>query len=89
MSNRVQNYIHKYLQNSKINREKFVKNKMIYNEYIAMSRLPNINKIIKRKMTTYSGSGGNGGGNNGGGNYLVMVMAALGAYISTEISKKK
>jgi hypothetical protein len=56
------------LQNSKLNREKFVKNKKLYIESICKNRQQNYNKIITRKMSCFSYTGysfyegGNGGG---------------------------
>jgi adenine specific DNA methylase Mod len=48
-SNRVQYFIRNILQNSKLNREKFVKNKKIYNK-----KNTNHNLILKRKLNTNS-----------------------------------
>jgi len=92
MSNRIQHYICRFLQNSKLNREKFVKNKSIYKKSL---KKVTVNKIIKRDMSSYceSGvfSGGNGGngdngdnGNNGGNELVYMFIMALGVYISSK-----
>ena len=48
-SNRVHYFIRNILQNSKLNREKFVKNKKIYNDLSVKSK-KNHNLILKRNF---------------------------------------
>jgi len=96
MSNRVQYFIRTILQNSKLNREKFVNNKKIYNLSNYKNRQQNYNRIISRKMSSYQsplsfgGSGGDGGGpkrpNSG---ILYMFAAFSGVYISSFLTGKK
>ena len=63
-SNRVQYFIRNILQNSKLNREKFIKNKKIYNDLYKKNT--NHNLILKRKINTnsYSLSPSNFNNNN-------------------------
>lgn len=56
MSNKVTRLIKRFLQNHKLNREKFVKNKQIYKDYLNKNRKININNIINRNMSTYHSS---------------------------------
>ena len=53
-ANKVQYFIRSILQNSKLNREKFVNNKKKYNMMIVKNRNHNI--IIKRKFGSSSGN---------------------------------
>lgn len=52
-ANRVQYFIRTFLQNSKLNREKFVNNKKKYNMIAVKNRNHNI--IIKRNYTSSNG----------------------------------
>ena len=63
-ANRVQYFIRNILQNSKLNREKFIKNKKIYNDLYKKNT--NHNLILKRKINTnsYSLSPSNFNNNN-------------------------
>ena len=96
MSNRIQYFIRTILQNSKLNREKFVNNKGIYNLSISKNRKQNFNNIIKRKMSSYNHplSFGGGGGGDGGGpkrpnnGILYMFAAFTGIYISSFLTGK-
>ena len=53
LANRVQSSIRSILQNSKLNREKFVNNKKKYNMTTVKNR--NHNMVIKRKFCSSSG----------------------------------
>ncbi len=91
MSNRINYFIRSILQNSKLNREKFVKNKKIYNEYVAKRKQQNINTIIKRKFSTYStplsfGGGGGGPKKPNWNELLAMAAVAIGATMGIKIS---
>ena len=87
-SNRVQYFIRSILQNSKLNREKFVNNKKKYNMTTIKNR--NHNMINKRNFSTYSqhnppvfGNGPNGPkGPNGPGIFTIFIMAT-GLYLAT------
>jgi hypothetical protein len=85
------------LQNSKPNREKFVKSKKLYIETTVKNRSQNYNKIITRKMTTFSKPGFSfygGGGNGGGGGpklpkgIIYMFIAAVSCNISSKLVKR-
>jgi hypothetical protein len=96
MLNRSQYFIRAVLQTSKINREKFVKNKKIYNESLVKNRQNNINKIIVRKFSTYNRNPPfmefNGPNPPNGNNIIYMIIAASGVYISSLLTgnnKKK
>lgn len=94
MSNRINYFIRSILQNSKLNREKFVNNKKIYNEYIAKRKQNNSNRIITRKISTFVpplsfGSTGGGGGGPKKPNWndlLAMAAVAIGATMGIKIS---
>jgi hypothetical protein len=78
-SNRVQHFIRSILQNSKLNREKFVKNKKNYNEKNKI----NHNLILKRNFNTnsYGLPPPNFNNNNNNNNYwFLFASAALGVY---------
>lgn len=83
------------LQNSKLNREKFVKNKIIYTSIKSKNQInSNYNMISKRKISTSSysppqyNSGFGGGGPQGFG---ALFVCATGFYFITErfYNKKK
>jgi|LauGreDrversion4_2_1035121.scaffolds.fasta_scaffold52216_2 hypothetical protein len=88
-ANRVQYFIRSILQNSKLNREKFVNNKKKYNMMNVKNR--NHNMINKRNFSTYSkpnppifGNGPNGPNMPPEGPSLIVVAAmAIGTYIAT------
>ena len=63
-SNRVQYFIRNILQNSKLNRYEFIKNKKIFNDLYKKNT--NHNLILKRKLNTnsYSLSASNFNNNN-------------------------
>jgi hypothetical protein len=82
-SNRVQYFIRSILQNSKLNREKFVKNKKKYNDKNKI----NHNLILKRNFNTNSyGLPPPNFNNNNNNNWLLFTGAALGVYF---YNKKK
>ena len=99
ITNRVHYFITSILENSKLNREKFVKNKNKYNITLSKNKA-NHNRFIVRKMTTFvrpplsfGNDGGNGNGPNnpfnGGGPYLLFMAAAgLSAYMSSGTYEK-
>jgi len=88
-SNRVYTYIRRILQNSKLNRENSIKNKINYNVANAKNRtVTNSNMITKRHISTStfkqenrSKCGGNGGGKPNG--YLGLIALAIGFYAAT------
>ena len=82
-SNRVQYFIRNILQNSKLNREKFVKNKKTYSETIFKNKNRN-NLIFKRNFGTASNFPPPNNNNNGG-NWVLVLMIATTSYI---VSKK-
>jgi hypothetical protein len=65
------------LQNSKINRTNFIKNKKIYNEHKFKNKQPNHNLIIKRNFTSFQPFMVNGGGGGGDGNELIYLTAII------------
>jgi hypothetical protein len=92
--NRVLNFIKRNVQNSYLNREKFVKNKMYYNNLKNFSKFKMINNslIIKRYISTYNNDGGEGGNNNGPGpnNYIIITIMAFSAYLTSgKFNEKK
>jgi hypothetical protein len=91
MSNRIYYLLRSLLQNSKLNREKFVKNKKTYNELIKKNKQQNYNKIITRKMSTYIPplSFRGGGGPKKPNNIFYMFLAASSVYISSNFVDKK
>ena len=83
------------LQNSKLNREKFVKNKKLYIDSIVKNRQQNHNKVVTRKMATFSepgssfyGGGGGGGGPNWSTGIIYMFIVAVSCNISSKLLKK-
>jgi len=82
------------LQNSKLNRERFIKNKKLYVESIIKNRQQNHNKVVTRKMTTFSepGSSFYGGGGGGGPKWtegiFYMFIVAFSYNISSKLLKK-
>ena len=79
-------------QTSKLNREKFVKDKKLYNESIVKYRQNNYNKIVTRKMSSYSQdgtsfNGGGGGGPNLGQGIIYMFIVAVSCNISSKLLK--
>jgi hypothetical protein len=96
MSGRFQYFIRNILQNSKLNREKFVKNKRIYNESITKNRQKNNNRIIIRKMSTFTPplSFGSTGGGKGPNNpkwepFIYMFVLSMGIIIPSNFTSKK
>ena len=79
-SNRVQYFIRNILHNSKINGEKFVKNKKLYNE---KNKKNNYSLIVKRNYSTnnWLPPPNNNNNNNNNNNYGYIVLAALVTYI--------
>jgi hypothetical protein len=77
--NRAQHFIRNILQNSMLNREKFVKNKKLYNQTIFKNK-NNHNLIFKRKFSTHY-SGFPPPNNNKGGHWVFMLMVATTCYI--------
>jgi len=80
MSNRTQCFVRRIIQNSKLNREKFVYNKNIYMINSVMRKNSNTNYSVVKKRnfhTTHQNPGG--GGPEGGPN---MLLVALGCAIS-------
>ena len=78
------------LLNSKLNREKFVRNKKNYIESILKNRQQNYNRTITRKMTTYKKpplSFLNGPNFPNGSPIIYMIIAAIGFKISLNIRK--
>jgi hypothetical protein len=95
MPNKNHYFIRRLFQNSKLNRENFVKIKKIYNENNVKQRQQNVNKIIIRKNHTYIkrpltfanmiGCGFEGGNNGPNppiqtGVLLILITASLGIY---------
>jgi hypothetical protein len=81
-SNRIHYFIRSILQNSKLNREKFVKNKKICNQ-----KKRNYNPILKRNFTTNS-SGlppHNNNNNNNNNNKINMILVASSIVIYTTL----
>jgi hypothetical protein len=98
MSNRVSYFIRSILQNSKLNREKFVNNKKIYNQFIAKNKQQNNNRIIIRKMSTIPplsfGSTGGGGGGKGPkdpkwDSFIIMGILSMGIVIPQYLTDRK
>ncbi len=82
-TNRIQYFIRNILQNSKLNREKFVKSKKTYSETIFKNKNRN-NLIFKRNFGTASNFPPPNNNNNGG-NWVLVLMIATTSYI---VSKK-
>jgi hypothetical protein len=90
-TNRVTYFIRSILQNSKLNREKFVKNKIKYN--ISKTKNNLNNTIIKRNMSTkafnqpknYSNFSGGGGPQN----FMILIATIFGVYLGSGRFEKK
>ena len=67
-------FIKPIFQTSNLNREKFVKNKKIYNESIVNNRQNNYNKFVTRKMSSCRASFYGGGGGGGGPNWSQSII---------------
>ena len=84
MSNRVYNFVRAILQNSRLNGEKFIKNKKIYNISLKKNSQSILyNRIISRKVHTY-----NVPPPKNGGNWLFIIVASSGVYILDYFNKK-
>jgi hypothetical protein len=81
--NRIQYFIRSTLQNSKLNREKFVNNKEKYNMMAAKNR--NHNMIIKRNFGSYSG---NMPPNKDPDDYIYAIIGVfVGGYLMSKKNK--
>ena len=83
-------FIKPIFQTSKLNREKFVKNKKLYNVSIIINRQNNYNKFVTRKMSSYGASfygGGGGGGPNWFQSIIYMFIVAFSCNISSKLIK--
>jgi hypothetical protein len=83
-------FIKPIFQTSNLNREKFVKNKKIYNESIVNNRQNNYNKFVTRKMSSCRASfygGGGGGGPNWSQSIIYMFIVAVSCNISSKLIK--
>jgi hypothetical protein len=80
------------LQSSKLNREKFVKHKKVFVENLLKNKQQNHNKIISRKMHTFSENkkftGYGGGGNGPNQNIIYMFIVLSGVFISSKFQRK-
>jgi len=80
------------LQSSKLNREKFVKNKKAFVENLLKNKQQNHNKIITRKTHTHSKdrifTGYGGGGNGPNQNIIYMFIILSGVFISSKLERK-
>jgi len=84
-SNRIQYFIRNILQNSKLNREKFVKSRKTYSQTIIKNK-SNCNLICKRNFSTYSNFPPPNDDDDGF--YLIMLMLATSSYIMHKKDKK-
>ncbi len=84
-TNRIQYFIKNILQSSKLNREKFVKNKKTYSETIFKNKNRN-NTIFKRNFSTASNFPPPNDDDDGF--YLIMLMLATTSYIMHKKDKK-
>jgi hypothetical protein len=78
--NIVHTFIRNILQNSKLNREKFVRNKKTYNKMLSKNK--NYNYIIKRNFGTFHSYDFNNNNNNN--NRLLYLILALTSYHTTK-----
>lgn len=78
------NFIRNILQNSKLNREKFVKNKKLYNVMVSKNKNKNknFNYTIKRNLGTFHSYDFNNNNNNN--NRLLYLILALTSYHITK-----
>jgi len=87
-SNRVQYFIRNILQNSKLNREKFVKNIKTYTK-----RKQNHNLILKKNFNTNSYGfpppNNNNNNNNNNSRYFMIFVGGAIIYIHSERFNKK
>jgi len=78
-------------QTSRLNREKFVKSKKLYNESIVNNRQNSYNKFVTRKMSScgasFYGGGGGGGGPNWVQSFIYMFIVAVSCNISSKLIK--
>ena len=90
MSNRVQYFIRNILQNSNLNREKFVNNKKIYSQLISKNRQNNSNRIITRKMSTFEPPlFGRGPRDPKWNPFILMFVMSMGIFIPQYLTDKK
>jgi hypothetical protein len=85
-ANRVQYFIRSILQNSKLNREKFVNNKKKIN--IINAKNKNYNIIIKRKYSSSTNHMPPNFNNPKKPSIVGIFIMALGTYIATKQYKK-
>ena len=93
MSSRFQKIINHYM----INRDKLIKNKRIYSEFIAKNKYKyKYNNIIIRKMSTnnspplsFNKCNGNGNGKDPKTPFWYMAAVGLSAYVSSKFTYKK
>ena len=76
------NFIKTILHNSKLNREKFVRNKKIYNKMLSKNK--NCNYIINRNFGTFHAYDFNNNNNNNNKNKLIYLVIALTTYHITK-----
>ena len=89
-SNRVQYFIRNILQNTKLNRDKFIKNKKIYNDLYKKNT--NHNLILKRKLNTSCyglQSQNNNNDNNQDNNNWIIFGYTIVTYINSGKFDKK
>jgi hypothetical protein len=82
--NRIHYFIKNILQNSSLNREKFVNNKKKYNIIKAKNNNPNM--IIKRKFSSYSKQSSDCGGPKippSGPELVTTLFMVIGTYIAS------
>lgn len=83
-SNRVQYFIRSILQNTKLNREKFIKNKKIYNDLsVKNKRNPKV-LFFKRNFNTnsYGSTPSKFDDNDNNNNLIIFGAAAIVPYIT-------
>ena len=85
-SNRIHYFIKNYLQNSKLNREKFVKNKKMYNDLSKKNKI-NHSLIVKRNFNT--NSYGLPPNNNNKNILMIYVAVSFWVYIIYKKEFKK
>ena len=84
-------FIKPIFQTSNLNREKFVKNKKLYNVSIIINRQNNYNNFVTRRMSScgasFYGGGGGGGGPNWVQSFIYMFIVAVSCNISSKLIK--
>ena len=82
MLNKTLDLMKRILQNSKINRMNFIKNKKIYNEKKSINIQSNNSLILKRRFSSFQPFMMNSGGGGDGNELIYLTAVIIGLYFT-------